>query len=55
MSLEYKILEAGRTIDLEQLVNQAIVDGWMLQGGVCCAVEARGDATYSQAVIREKS
>ena len=59
--LEYKTLEAsGDPVNLDELVNEAIKDGWSLHGGGCCGSYTTGsysdiDTTlyYCQAMTRE--
>jgi hypothetical protein len=50
--MKYQILEAFNTRSLSSQVNEAIQDGWRLQGGVSY-VEYGGCNGYLQAMVKE--
>lgn len=56
--MKYRIIESEDSDRLESLVNQAMADGWIPQGGVCAVryqYESHGDTQsawwYSQAMV----
>ena len=51
--LIYRILVADNYERLERLVNQAISDGWTLQGGVSCSLFSFF-RTYAQAMTKNQ-
>ena len=50
--MDYKILSAANTPDLEKLVAQALKDGYMLAGGVCVCVPLSKPLELLQAVYK---
>lgn len=54
--VEYRILTDSSANDLAKRVEQALADGWQLQGGVSIAIGVKQNcfdfAKYAQAVIR---
>ena len=46
-AIEYKILSAYMLCDIENIVNDYVKNGWILQGGI--SINATG---YAQAVTR---
>lgn len=54
--MQYTIVKAFRTDQMEQLVNERLCDGWVLQGGVSVAMTRdQGSETivYAQAMTKE--
>ena len=49
--LEYAIAKGRSKIQLVNIVNEWIAEGWRLQGGVCYG--SYGDGEFYQAMIRE--
>ena len=54
--MEYHVFESKRIEDLIKDVNNAIKEGWRLQGGVSTSIDSPSlhhDHYYAQAMIRE--
>lgn len=58
--MQYRIVEALRSYELEKAVNNELKNGWKLQGGVCTypwVSEKHGMVTssiwFSQAMVKE--
>lgn len=51
--MEYKILESWDREDLEENVNQALGEGWKLQGGIGIATDLEGYNLYCQAMVKK--
>lgn len=56
--MEYRILTAGNTVDLEKKVREYISQGWTPQGGVSMILNSGGmmysTKEYNQAMVRTK-
>ena len=53
MKMKYTVIEHYQLNVFIQLVNQAIAEGWTLQGGVSKAVRPGDSETWSQAMVKE--
>jgi len=51
MKMQYRVILARGTEDLENNVNAAILDGWVPQGGVCRTV-VENEIAGTQAMTR---
>lgn len=52
---QYKILTSEGVIETERLVNEAISNGWIPQGGLAVTYDKSSKAyTFSQAVVKVK-
>ena len=56
MKTEYKVLEAFKLVELVNMVNTYLNNGWVLQGGVAPVSNGlNGETKYLQAMTRTES
>jgi hypothetical protein len=54
--MQYQVIESRDRETVEELVNEALAEGWKLQGGVSASLavdQGRYDYYYAQALIKE--
>lgn len=52
--MEYRIVEHYQRNTVVELVNQAIAEGWVPQGGVCVGIYQDNRPTWVQAMVKPR-